>query len=197
MKTLTEKENEALLLIFKDFTTDYNANSLSKVLNITPRGALKVLKNLQSENLLIGKKMGKAVFYKANLEDNYTQSIIQSLLIKQSMENANRWIDEFKKLYPATHIVIIYGSALRNYKEAKDIDILVIRSENNYKSIMKLIEDRGEILPKPIHPIMMLPEELEKNLNNKNPAMVNAIREGCVLHGQAKLIEVIKNVTKL
>jgi hypothetical protein len=33
MKTPSGKENDALLLIFKNFSTDYTANSISKKLN--------------------------------------------------------------------------------------------------------------------------------------------------------------------
>ena len=35
MMSLTKKERETLLILFKDFTTFYNANSISKVLNIS------------------------------------------------------------------------------------------------------------------------------------------------------------------
>ena len=37
--------------------------------------------------------------------------------------------------------------------------------------------------------------DIEKNLKNNNPAMINAIREGYTIHGYDKVIGVIKNVT--
>ena len=86
MASLTEKESEVLLKLFKDFSQDYNANSISKQVNITPRGALKMLKNMEKEKLIIGRKLGKAVFYKPNLTDIYTIKTIETLLIGETRD---------------------------------------------------------------------------------------------------------------
>lgn len=195
MKTPTEKENEALLLIFKDFSSDYNANSISKKLYITPRGSLKILNSLYSEKTLVRKNLGKAIFYKINFEDNYAKKLIETLLIKESREKAARWLDEFGGLAETEQIVLIYGSTIRNYDKAKDIDLLVIIGKERYKEVKKFIDEKNNISYKPIHPLIMTLSDLEKNLKNKNPAMINAIKEGYVLHGHDKMIEVIKNVT--
>ena len=192
MKTPTEKENEALLLIFKDFSTDYNANSISKKLNITPRGALKILNNLYLEKTLIRRKLGKATFYKVNFDDNYAKKLIETLLIKEAREKAARWISEFEGLFGIVQTVLIYGSAVRNYEKARDIDLLIIIEKEKYKEVSKLIEEKNRILVKPIHPLIMVLSDLEKNLKNKNPAMINAIRESFVLHGHDKMMEVLR-----
>ena len=195
MKTPTEKENEALLLIFKDFSRDYNANSISKKLNITPRGSLKILNNLYSEKTLIRKKLGKAIFYKIDFEDNYAKKLVETLLIKESKEKTARWLHEFGGLAETAQIVLIYGSTVRNYNQAKDIDLLVIIEKERYKEVKKFIDEKNNISYKPIHPLIMTLSDLEKNLKNKNPAIINAIRESYVLHGHDKMIEVVKNVT--
>lgn len=188
----TEKENEALLLIFKDFSSDYNANSISKKLNITPRGSLKILNSLYSEKTLVRKKLGQANFYKINFEDNYTKKLIETLLIKESRENAARWLHEFGGLAETAQIVLVYGSAVRNYGKARDIDLLVIIEKEGYREAKKVIDAKNNISYKPIHPLIMALSDLEKNLKNKNPAMINAIREGYALHGYDKMIEVVK-----
>ena len=195
MKTPTEKENEALLLLFKDFASDYNANSISKKLNITPRGALKILNNLYSEKTLIRKKLGKAIFYKINFEDTYAKKLIETLLTKETREKASRWLSEFEELFEVIQAGLMYGSAVRNYEKAKDIDLILIIEKEKYKEISKLIDEKNRILIKPIHPLIMVSSDLEKNLRNKNPAMINAIREGYILHGYAEIMEVISHVT--
>ena len=121
MKNLTKKESEVLLTLFKDFTKDYNANSLSKVVRITPRGALKILKNLKSQNLLVSKQLGKATFYKINFNDEYTLRLLPILLMKESKEKATRWLAEFNELFEHINIIIIFGSITRNPKTANDI----------------------------------------------------------------------------
>ena len=184
-----------MLLLFKDFASDYNANSISKKLNITPRGALKILNNLYSEKTLIRKKLGKAIFYKINFEDTYAKKLIETLLTKETREKASRWLSEFEELFEVIQAGLMYGSAVRNYEKAKDIDLILIIEKEKYKEISKRIDEKNRILIKPIHPLIMVSSDLEKNLRNKNPAMINAIREGYILHGYAEIMEVISHVT--
>jgi len=195
MKTLTGKEGEALLALFKDFAADYNANSLSKKLSITPRGTLKILKNLYSEKLLIKKQMGKAAFYKVNLDDAYANKLVETLLIKESREKASRWLAEFEGLFGKSQIALIYGSAIRDYDKAKDIDLLIVIDKEKYKEASKWVDEKNNTSFKPLHGLIMTLPDLEQNLRDKNPAMINALREGYTLSGYEPLIEVIKNVT--
>jgi len=105
-----------------------------------------------------------------------------------------RWLYEFKDIYKSTEIVIIFGSAVRNYKEANDIDVLFVLDKKNYRKINSFIEQKNKILLKPIHAIMQTINDLQTNLKKRNPAIISAIRSGYVLHGYDKLIEVMKNV---
>lgn len=195
MLSSTVKENEVLLTLFKDFSRDYNANSLSKQINITPRGALKILKNLQKQGLLISKQFGKAVFYKINLEDYYTFRTMETLLIYEARERAPRWLSEFKELFKDVEIAVIFGSIIRNSKKANDIDLLLVFTQKKMKSVKNFIDEKNKILLKPIHPIMQSPNDIEKNLKKKDPVVLNALSRGYILHGYDKLIKVVKHVT--
>lgn len=197
MVPLTKKEGEALLLLFKDFTVDYNANSLSKKLETTPRGTLKMLKHLQQQNLLIGKQYGKAVFYKPNLEDYYTFRSIETLLIREARTKVPRWLSEFKELFKNVKIAILFGSIIRNEKKAKDIDMVLVFSQKELEQVKQFIEEKNKILIKPVHPIIQTIQDLQENLEKKDPVVLNALRYGCVLYGYEKLIDVVKNVTSV
>ena len=71
MTVQTFNEKKALLLLFKDFTIYYNANSLSKELGISRIGAMKLLRKLQKEELVISKKIGKSIIYKPNIKNDF------------------------------------------------------------------------------------------------------------------------------
>lgn len=195
MKNLTKKENEVLLILFKDFSQNYNANFISKIVGITPRGALKILKNLKKRKLLISKQFGKAVFYKINLEDYYTFRTIETLLIQEAREKVSRWLFEFEDLFKDIEIAIIFGSIVRIPKKARDIDLILIFSQKKLKQVKNFIERKNKILIKPIHPIMQTIGDIKNNLKKKTPAVLNALRHGYILHGYDKLIEAIKNIT--
>jgi len=195
MININKAESKLLLKIFKDFSRDYNANSISKEIGITPRGALKILKKLKAQNLLKDKQLGRAVFYKINFDDKYAIKIIETLLIAEARERAERWVKEFNDIFKSTDIVILFGSIIRNEKKAGDIDVLLVFKRREYDKISDFINKKNKILFKKIHEIPQTMQDLKENLREKNKAMIEAVREGYILHGQDKLIDVIKDVT--
>ncbi|MBI1972526.1 nucleotidyltransferase domain-containing protein [Candidatus Woesearchaeota archaeon] len=195
MRPLTKKESEVLLLLFKEFSKDYNANSLAKVAGITPRGALKIVKSLKSQGLLISKQLGKAVFYKVNLQEYYAFRTVEALLMQEAREKVPRWIFEFNEIYPDTEIAIIFGSAVKDIKKANDIDLILVFKEQKVKKIKKFIEEKNRISIKPIHLIMQTPSDLRNNLRKKDKVIVNALKYGYILHGYDKCTGMVKDVT--
>jgi len=197
MKGLSNKEIEILLLLVKDISKDYNSNNITQKINITPAGAFKAMKNLEKRNLVKGKRMGKAIFYKADLKDYYTFRIIETLFIDEAREKALRWLDEFKELYKYAEIVIIFGSIIKNPKNANDIDLLVVFKKEESKNIENIIKNRKMISTKPIHVIKITIEDLNKSLRRKEDVILNIIKSCYVLNGYDKLLKSIKNVTTI
>lgn len=197
MPILKNREGKIVVKLWKDFTRDYNANSLSKEIHLSPRGTLKILKKLEHEGILVGKKLGKAVFYKTNVKDNYVAKIIETLLMAEAREKSVRWLEEFKEIYKETKIVVLFGSATRNLKEAKDIDIIIVYEQKKNKKIQEYIAMKNKIMVKQIHDIPQTIQDLKENLKKRNPAIIDAIRTGYVLHGQDKLIEVLNHVASV
>ena len=187
----TRKESDILLKLFKDFSKNYNSNSISKEVNISPRGALKILKKLEKDKILVGRKLGQATFYKLNLNDLYARRVMEVLLTKEARDKAQRWISEFKEVFSYADIVIIFGSMIKNPAHASDIDLLLVFKRRKYKEVSDFINDKNKILLKKIHDIPQTMQDLTENLK-KNPAIIDAIRTGYVLHGFNELVEVIK-----
>jgi len=196
MITLTQKEREALLVLFKDFTSYYNANSISKVLNISRIGSMKILKRLLNENLLIDKKIGKSTIYKLNLDDDYARELIAFLLADEA-NNFKRWKEEFRELFKKDRIILIYGSVIKNYSKANDIDIMIIIEKAEYKNISRLIEKKQRILPKKIHSIEITPQDILQNIKQREKSVIDIVKNAIVLYGQVKYVEIIKNVTSI
>jgi len=190
MISLTKKEREALLILFKDFTSYYNANSISKILKISHVGAQKIFKRLK--DILISKKIGKSIIYKLNLEDDYTKKLV-SFLLTEEANNFKRWKEEFRELFKENRIIIMFGSSIKNYSASKDIDIMIIMNKEDAKEINNILKEKEKILPKPIHAIKLTHNDLLNNI--KKEAMIDIIRNGIVLYGENKYVELIKNVT--
>ncbi len=194
MISLTQKEREAILVLFKDFTAFYNANSISKLLNISHVGAQKILKRLLKENLLSSKTIGKSIIYKLNLDDDYAKKLIAFLLIDEA-NNFQRWKEEFKELCRGDRIIAIFGSAIRNYTKARDIDIMIIIGKEEAKEISSVLKEKEKILPKNLHAVKLTHKDLSENLRKKNKATLDIVKNAIVLYGQDEYVEIIKNVT--
>src|SRR3989344_5934281 len=167
MVSLTQKEKEALLILFKDFTAFYNANSISKILSISHVGAQKIFKRLLNENLLIYKKIGKSIIYKLNLVDDYARKLMAFLLADEA-NKFKRWKEEFKQLFK------------------KDIN-----------EVNNIIKEKEEILPKKLHVIKLTANDLLKNIKEKKEAVLDIVKNAVILYGQDKYVRVIKNVTSI
>mgnify|MGYP001617848603 FL=1 len=194
MVTLTQNEKRALLILFKDFTNFYNANSISKLLDISHVGAQKIFKRLLELNLLINRKIGKSIIYKLKLEDDYVRKLIAFLLADEA-NSFKRWKEEFRELSEKAKIVILYGSVIKNYSKADDIDVMIVIDKKDVKEIDKIIKQKQEILPKSLHAIKLTHKDMIKNLNKKNKALIDIVKNGVVIYGQDKYVEIIKGVT--
>lgn len=196
MESITKNEIGAILELFKNFSVDYNASSLSKRLDMTPMGALKILKKLELERILKSKRYGKAVFYKLDFENPYTESYISFLLeneLQQSNAKVKRWIKDIRKFENCTEIAILFGSVIKN-TDYRDVDILLITEE--IKKIIKIEEEINKTTNKKLHIIKQTKEDLINNIKKRDRVILNIISTGIVLFGHEKLVEVIKGVSR-
>lgn len=193
MTSLTEKERKALLILFKECSSYYNANSLSKKLGISHVGAQKMLKRFEEQGLTITKRVGKSIIHKLRLEDEYTQKLISFLLADES-NNFKRWKEEFRDLFKKDRIIMIHGSAVKNYKTASDIDIVLVIKKEESEEVNNILNGIGELLPKKIHSIKLTEKELLKNIKKNNEAIIEIVKNAVILYGYDKYVGVLKNV---
>ena len=194
MLTLTERERKALLILFKDFTNYYNSNSISKILGISHVGAQKIFKRLYNNNIVTSKKIGKSIIYKLNLDNDYASRLIAFLLIEEA-DNFKRWKDEFKQLFKKNRIMLMFGSAIKDYSKARDIDIMAVIDKKDVKEVGNILKEKQKILPKNIHAIKLTHNDMLKNIKNKNKAIVGIIKNAIAIYGQDRYVEIMKNVT--
>ena len=196
MTTLTQKERETVLILFKDYTTFYNANSISKILNISHVGAQKIFKRLLQENLLRSKTIGKSITYKLNFNDSYVSQLVAFLLADEA-NKFKRWKEEFKELFKKDRIVMLFGSTVKDYAHAHDIDLMIVIENKEVKEVNAFLKKKEEILPKKLHAIKLNHHDLSENIKKKDKAFVDIIKNAIIFYGQEKYVEILKNVTSL
>ena len=192
MVFLTNLEQETLLKLFKEPYEEYNSNNLAISVGKSRIGVSKALNSLEKNNLVTGKILGKAKFYKINYNDEYARKTIELLLMDESKKYP-KWKDEFKEFQ--VKILVIFGSIIKNEKEAQDIDILIVYNEKDNEQINKIIKEKNSILTKKIHPIKQTYEDIKNNILKKDKILINAIKDGIVLKGQEEIVRLMQEVT--
>ena len=193
MKDITKKEMELILTIFKNPKQIYNANSISSKISITSMGALKIMKRLEKQGILISKSMGKAVFYKINFENDYAKDYLFFLLKREAEHTSpyiKRWLNELKKIKNAD-IIILFGSVLKKENRAYDIDVLIVTKQKNFNNLKKEIEGLNKLNEKKLHPIYQTIADLMDNIKKENKIILNAIN-GIIIKGNKNIIEILK-----
>src|SRR3989338_4493597 len=90
-------EYKAILVLFKDFLSDYNSRNLSKVVGISHAGMFKLLKKLEKREIIKPKRIGKAVIYSLNIDSPVAKREIEMALTLEA-QNYAKWLDEFMVL---------------------------------------------------------------------------------------------------
>ena len=88
---------------------------------------------------------------------------------------------------------ILFGSVLRNEKEAKDIDVLLVTvtDKKKFSKLKKEIAEINLINTKQIHPIYQTEEDLKNNIKKGDKVVLNAIK-GIVVFGEDMLLKVLE-----
>lgn len=193
MHQITEKEKEITRILAKDFSTYYNARSLSKQVGMSHRGTLKGLKNLEKLGVLRGKTIGKAIIYKVAFNE-YATKLLPVFLFEEAQNKTPRWVEEFKEFKEA-NALILFGSVLRG-KGHNDIDLMIISKTKNFKTLEQKIDEKNKILSKPIHPVWQTIEDLERNIKKPDKIVLEILKTGVVLKGQELITKVLTDVTR-
>jgi len=194
MRAITNNEMGFILRVFKNPEVDYNANNIAVELGMSRMGSLKIARKLEKENILVSKQFGKAKFYKLNLGSEYVQDYISFLLKRESQlarPYVKRWVNELKKIKSAD-VAILFGSVLREEKDAGDVDVLFVVDSKKFSNLKREVTDINIVNIKKIHPLYQSAIDFKNNIRNKDKPLLSAIK-GLVIFGEDKLMGFLKN----
>ena len=197
MVEITENGKKALKLIFTDFLTNYNSYSIKDKLGLSNAGSLKLLRSLSEKNLLISKKMGNAIFYKAHIINEYLLKLLELSFLDHSNQSifVKGWIHDLQSLAPCTKAIFLFGSILRKGKEAGDVDVCIILSKSaDYKLLDSMVKKMNGQNRLKIHPLYLTEKDFENKLKEKDKPLLEMVKNCVVVHGQELFVEVLNNV---
>ena len=131
-----------------------------------------------------------------NLNEDYVRKLITFLLAEEA-SNYARWKEEFKDLFKGERVVVLFGSIIKNYDIARDIDLMIILKKGEEGEVNKILKQREIILPKKLHSIKLTLDEFSNEIKRKNKSIIDLIKNSVILYGQDKYVEIIKNATSV
>ncbi len=198
METMKDRAQSIMLIVLKDLTVTHTATSLAKGLEMSRWGIWKILKKLQENDLIVVEPIGSGKTSINRIRLNWENVLVEktlALFLTQEALKHKRWISNFADLEKEVDFLILYGSILYSPKEARDIDIIGITSnEKKFDKIGNIILKIQETQIKKIHSINLTQKEFEKELKKPNKAFIDAIKKGVILFGQEKFIKFIKKL---
>ena len=171
----------------------YNINQIAKLNKISVGSAFKILTELESDKIIIKRKISNASHYKLNFDNLETIKLCELLLLaekKKFKSHAKLYASEIIKFKDA-EMIIIFGSVLKE-KEFNDVDVLFLT--NQTKKVNDFCLEISKFRTKPVVPLIMTQEDLINALKNKKEAILSMVKEGIVLRGESVFVGVVKNV---
>ena len=90
---------------------------------------------------------------------------------------------------------MLFGSTVKDYAHARDIDIMVVLENNDVTEVTEVLKKKEELLPKKLHAIKLNHHDILENLKKKDKAFVDIIKNAIILYGQDRYVKVLKNVS--
>lgn len=194
---ISRNGKKALRIIFTDYLTDYNSYNIKDKIGISGVGSLKLLRNLKNKKMLVSKRMGNAIFYKVNLENEYVIKLLELIFLDYSSlsSSAKGWIYDLRSFTANTKAILLFGSILRKDRNAGDVDVcFILKCPADYSKVGSKINEMNKKNRLKIHPLYLTEEEFEKKLMEKDKPVIAMVKSCEVVHGQELFVGVLRNV---
>ena len=196
METITPYQMRTALLLLKDFSTMHTITSIGRELGMTRSGIWKVLMKLKKEDYITLETTEEKslLLPKLNLRNELMGKYLDFALSKEAKEH-ERWVFNFAEVKEHVSFFIIYGSVLKSYAKAKDIDVIgIIPDKKSFKKLHESLDKVQKSESKRIHSINFTQSEFREELLKPNKAFIDAVKAGIVLFGQEEFIKFMKKL---
>lgn len=176
---------------------EYNINQIARELKISVGSGHKILKHLEKNKLIKSRKLGNAIYYKLNLDNEETQKIAALVLIEsrnrtlQKNPRARVYASDLKEAGSFSKAALMFGSVLEK-KEPADVDVIFIINKKAVKKVEDFCLRLSSLRPKKITPLIMTSRDLKNNIKKRDAVVLDILKKGIVLYGEDNLINILK-----
>ena len=172
--------------------TGYNINQIAKAIHISVGSSFKILKEMEKNQVVLFKSIGNGLYYSLNFNNQEAIKLSELLILeeKRNLRGYSKLYAESIQSFEKAGLIILFGSVLSK-KEFNDVDVLFVTDK--IKEVNNFCLELSKLRTKPVIPLILKKEDLIKEINNKNDAVLSIIKEGVIIKGESIFLEVIKN----
>ena len=167
MLSLSDNEFSVISFLVRNFTERLTIRNIAQRLGFSAAGVFNILKKLEKHGIVVGEKLGTGLFYSINLDSRVAQHLAEIVLV-YSDEKINLNTEQLKQAKAA----IFNKETLLLVTDS--ITVLDIKLPN-------------------IDVVAKTEDELINLLRKKDSEMLQVLKNGIVLFGEDKFVEMIKN----
>lgn len=170
---LTASNEEAVLKLFFDGPGErLHVREVARRTGLSPPGAMKILKQLKTEDLVIEEPRNVVVNYRGNYDNPHFIALKRSLNLYSLYTSG--LVATLVRFYDTPECVVLFGSYAKGEDTGKsDIDIAIvteIEKTTDFQCYEKKLSRKISI-------------HIISNLKNKDRNFANSLANGIVLHG--------------
>ena len=166
MLSLSDNEFSVLNFLVRNFTEKLTIRNIAQRLNFSPAGVFNILKKLEKQNIVVGQKLGTGLFYSINFENKIAEHLAGIVLL-YSEEGISLNVEQLKQAKAAIF----------------DKKIILLITDN--VAFLDIAIPNIEVIVKTEDGVIGL-------LRKKDPAILQMLKNGVVLFGEDKIVEIIK-----
>lgn len=159
----------------------YNINKISKLSGVDIATTYRALKEMERKNEVLKSRKGNNVFYKLNFMNLSTVKYCELASIekrKSFIAKHPETIEIKSKASKEVDVALLFGSFARDKTKPNDIDLLLIYRRRK-KHGFSLFFHGGKVSP-----IYMSLREFTGKLKNRNPVVMEMVKDGIIAFGE-------------
>ncbi len=176
----------------RNISEGFNINQIARLSGIDPATTYRTLKSMESRSEILKEKKGNNIFYKLNLKDSSTIKYCELAEIEKRKEFFQKnptLLTKIQGLSQKSDSVVLFGSLARGEKNPKDTDLLFLsRKKPDLHEITNIIKGTN------ISPLYMNFSEFKSRIKEKNPVVIEILKDAVVLYGEDVYWRLIREV---
>lgn len=197
MVRTSKYELKVLSFLLRHFSEKYSINQLAKQIGLTPKGMHKLLKRLESQEIITPQKLGNAIFYELNFKSELAvKTAVVALFEDIELPYAKAQAKDIERMHPYAKAAVLFGSVLTKGEKAGDIDVMFVIDKKKYETYSKALNELRSLKTKPIQDIIQTFDDLVTNLKKPDKVVLEIIKTGKILWGHDILVNAVKKASQ-